>query len=176
MGDTLYLPPSRYNIAKILDRVRTIAENNGMKILKEYNRTWKIAERNGDNIETVRCLTCFGFTDMEIVYKLSFDDNPFFPFDYLKTKITDGTYSADAIYEEFNKDDWFWDCFFSYRASEEDLNEAANIIYNNLMKLPMSKINVEYEKIRVLNTYNSEYHYEKVRSREIKIKVEIEGV
>ena len=60
--------------------------------------------------------------------------------------------------EELKKENWLFDCFFKAGAAYEDIKEAANIIYNNLMATPCS---VQYkEKKRVNNLYNSSYHYE----------------
>lgn len=93
-----------------------------------------------------------------VYYYLQFDSNPFFPFYFNKIKLDNNSYSGDYCMEELKKEDWLFDCFFKAGAAHEDIKEAANIIYNNLMMAPCS---VQYkEKKRVYNLYDGGYHYE----------------
>lgn len=94
-----------------------------------------------------------------VYYYFQFDDNPFFPFYFNKIKLdNNNSYSGDYCMEEFKKEDWLFDCFFKAGADHEDIKEAANLIYNQLMIVPYS---IQYkEKKRVYNLYDGGYHYE----------------
>lgn len=94
-----------------------------------------------------------------VYYYLQFDDNPFFPFYFNKIKLdNNNSYSGDYCMEELKKEDWLFDCFFKAGAAHEDIKEAANLIYNQLMIVPFS---IQYkEKKRVYNLYDNGYHYE----------------
>lgn len=99
-------------------------------------------------------------------YYYQVDDNPFFPFYYIKTEIReDGVYSKDACLEEDTKT-WRHDCFFKFDCSMDDIKEAANMIFDMLVQAKKSFIRIEYTKKRVPNYYNNGYHYEKIYNRE----------
>ena len=95
------------------------------------------------------------------MYTFDVSENPFFDFHYSKTPIINNKYSVDA-YRMEDKKEWLFDCFFSFSASDEDVKEAANLIFNMLVNTKNSEIHREGRKQRVPNTYNSGYHYEMV--------------
>lgn len=97
----------------------------------------------------------------ENYYYFSLDDNPFFPFHYIKTPIKNGNYSADACCME-DKKEWFFDCFLSWNCSDEDIKEAANLIFNMLCLAPFSEIIRDSERQRVPNRYDGGWHYERI--------------
>lgn len=92
------------------------------------------------------------------MYYYSFDDNPFFPFHFVKTPLIDNLqYSIDA-YSQEDKKDWLYDCYIISGCTENDHAEAARHIFDMLMKAPYS---TEYrKKKRVRNYGRSGYHYE----------------
>lgn len=111
------------------------------------------------------------FTLDNMLYYYDTDDNPFFEFHYKKTPIAkDGTVSRDAYLME-DKKEWLYDCFMRFDTSDADRKEAANLIYNMLVKAPVSEIYREKRRMRVPNMYNNGYHYETVYEKERREKV-----
>lgn len=135
------------------------------KKLSEYNKI--------DNTPVVNCFAERRYIMFKIdntYYYLQFDSNPLFPFYYNKIMLDNSnSYSGDHCMEELNKD-WLFDCFFRAGASKEDVKEAANLIFNELLQ---SRYSVQYrEKRRVYNTYDGGYHYEYIPTnphRKVKI-------
>lgn len=100
-----------------------------------------------------------------VYYYYQADDNPFFPFYYVKTPITEKGYSRDACLEEDAKE-WLWDCFFKSECPSEKIIEAAKFIFDMLMNAKNSRIIRDCKKTRVPNTYDSGWHYENVYAKE----------
>lgn len=98
-------------------------------------------------------------------YYFSVDSNPFFPFHYIKTPVNNNKYSQDACCEE-DKKEWFFDCFFSWKCSDADIKEGANLIFNMLCNAPFSEIMRDNRRQRVHNLYNNGYHYETIYAPE----------
>ena len=98
-------------------------------------------------------------------YYYQVDDNPFFEFLYSKTPVKNGKRSRDAVLEE-DKKEWLYDCFLCSGCAAADIREAANLIFNMLVNAKNSTVIRESKKVRVNNTYNSGWHYEKVYSPE----------
>ena len=135
--------------------------------------TAKIKELKSVNNEPIQVthLTYIDFVLDGVYYSYSTDDNPFFPFHIYKTPIKDGKRSADAGAVEDGKE-WLFDCFFSANCAKSDIKEAANLIYNMLIKSKNSPIIRDSRRQRVQNTYNSGYHYETIYSPERFSKVD----
>ena len=136
------------------------------KYLAELKK--EVAELETINNDPVRTLGSIyvGFRLDNMYYSVSFDDNPFFPFHYVKTPIQGDKISRDACSEELNKNDWLYDCFLSYDCSAADRREAANLIFNQIINAPRSEIIRDKTRRRVANTYNAGYHYETVYAPE----------
>ena len=100
-----------------------------------------------------------------VYYYYQVDDNPFFPFYYIKTPITEKGYSKDACLEEDAKE-WLWDCFFKSECPSEMIIKAAEFIFDMLMNAKDSRIIRDCKKTRVPNTYDSGWHYENVYAKE----------
>lgn len=99
-------------------------------------------------------------------YYYQTDSNPFFDFHYQKTPIdVNGTVSRCACLESDPKE-WLYDCFLSADATDADRREAANLIYNMLVKAAPSTIRRDSRRVRVRNQYDGRYHYETVYEKE----------
>lgn len=99
-------------------------------------------------------------------YYYQTDSNPFFDFHYQKTPIdVNGTVSRCACLESDPKE-WLWDCFLRAEATDADRREAANLIYNMLVKAAPSVIRRDSRRVRVRNQYDGRYHYETVYEKE----------
>ena len=99
-------------------------------------------------------------------YYYQTDSNPFFDFYYQKTPIDiNGTVSRCACLES-DKKEWLYDCFFRAEATDADRREAANLIYNMLVKAAPSVIRRDSHRVRVRNQYDGRYHYETVYEKE----------
>ena len=102
------------------------------------------------------------FTYDGAYYKYYTDENPFFDFYYNKYPIENGKYDANRYAVE-DKKEWLFDCFFGAGCSEDDIKEAANMIFNMLVKSAYSE--QDYEKKRVPNIYDNGYHYERIHKK-----------
>ena len=99
-------------------------------------------------------------------YYYQTDSNPFFDFHYQKTQIdVNGTISRCACLENDPKE-WLYDCFLRADATDADRREAANLIYNMLVKAAPSVIRRDSHRVRVRNQYDGRYHYETVYEKE----------
>lgn len=107
--------------------------------------------------------TYISFTFDNNYYSYSVDDNPFFDFYYSKTSIINGKHQTN-VYSDTDKKEWLYDCFFSFSATDADVKEAANMIFNMLATAKNSAVYRDSTKKRVPNTYDGGYHYETIYS------------
>ena len=128
---------------------------------KEIGRLKKI---NNDPIRVTHT-TYISFILDEFYYYYQVDDNPFFDFCYSKTPVKNGRRSRDAVLEK-DKKEWLYDCFFHSGCSDDDIREAAYLIFNMLVSAKNSTIIRDSKKVRVDNTYNSGWHYETIYAPE----------
>lgn len=155
----------RYNHLVEIEKQFPNGNDKRKEAIKEYkDRYERYSSVKNDPIE-IACASWATFTLDNNYYSLSLDDNPFFPFHLIKTRIKEGKYSQDASAEEFSKN-WLYDCFFRCDASEADRKEAANLIFNELIKAKCSPIIRSKKRIRVPNTYDTGYHYEIIYEKE----------
>ena len=140
--------------------------------LEELNRDASAAR---DELETLQAIKCppietrfkswISFVLDNVYYSLSFDNNPFFPFHLQKIKVNNLSYTGDFYLEELNKNNWMFDCLFSFRCNDEEIKEITSLLFNELQAAPLSGEYIETTKKRVPNLYNSGYHYETVTTR-----------
>lgn len=95
-------------------------------------------------------------------YYYDVDDNPFFDFHFQKYPIENGKYDANRYGIE-DKKEWLFDCFFKCGCSDADITEAANLIFNMLVKSNYGQLITERK--RVPNYYNNKYHYENIHEK-----------
>ena len=74
---------------------------------------------------------CFALNGFYYYYSL--DDNPFFDFHYSKTPIINGEINK-SHYCRNDPKTWFYDCLWSWKCSRDDIQTAANSIFNMLQK------------------------------------------
>lgn len=82
---------------------------------------------------TSRLTTYINFVHDGKYYYLTFDENPFFPFHYLKTGINEKGEVRPTYLDEFDKSDWMFDCLFESNVAEADYREIACTIFNKLV-------------------------------------------
>lgn len=128
---------------------------------KEIGRLKKV---NTDPIRVTHT-TYIAFILDGFYYYYQVDDNPFFDFYYSKTPVKNGKRSRDAVLEK-DKKEWLYDCFFHSGCSDDDIREAAYLIFNMLVSAENSTIIRDSKKVRVGNTYNAGWHYETVYAPE----------
>ena len=155
---------NREKIQRIRENNETPNEKQLSYIAKKEKEIIDLELINNDPIQVTQT-TWIDFVLDGVYYSYSMDDNPFFPFHYRKTPIRNGKISRDAVCDECKKE-WLSDCFFSFRASDADVTEAANIIFNMLMNAKNSDIIRDSHRVRVPNVYSSGYHYETVLEKE----------
>lgn len=145
-----------------IDRLSQFEKTDAInKAIAEYTTELEKYKAINNSPVTVTNTDCISFVFDGMYYDYILNDNPFFPFCARKTPITDGKYSLDACSEEVSKE-WKLDCFHYANCSNADRREAANLIFNQLVKMPVSHIRRDGKRCRVSNTYNSGYHYETI--------------
>lgn len=165
-GERLYLRAWEYNTARIITELANIVKNHGGRV-KTTNKAI-ISDRSADKEAepiTVTHTSYISFVLDETYYYYQVDDNPFFDFYYRKTPIKNSKRSRDTGLEA-DKKEWVFDCFFGSNCEQEDIIEAANLIFNMLCNAPMSKIIRGKHKQRVANIYNEGWHFETVYTPE----------
>jgi hypothetical protein len=128
------------------------------------NELEKYLSINNDPIRVTHT-TYISFVLDNTHYYYQVNDNPFFEFYYQKTPVKYNKISRDAVLLE-DKKEWLYDCFFTFSASQSDIKEAANLIFNMLMNAKNSPIRLDSTRRRVPNTYDGGYHYERVYEKE----------
>lgn len=108
-----------------------------------------------------------------VYYSYSLDNNPFFPFHYLKTPIDpkSETYSGDACVEESSKS-WFTDPLIGFGCPDSEIESAAGAILSLLLAAPLSAIRHDIKRTRIPNTYDSGYHFENIPVKERLLKID----
>lgn len=112
----------------------------------------------------IRCrwFTYISFVLDGVYYAINLDDNPFFPFTYQKIRLdSDNCYRGDYYAEELHKS-WLFSSLYRCGCSEDDIKEAACMLYNSLLNGKFSGEHVEKERRRVANVYDGGYHYETI--------------
>lgn len=152
-------------IKEVKDRIKSlesIEETEEIKFAIENLSKELIELESIDNEPiTVTHTSYISFIFDDFYYYYQVDDNPFFDFYYKKNHIKDGKYISNT-YPGKDKQSWWNDCFLSFRCSEADRKEGANLIFNMLVSAEPSEIYREEEERKVPNTYNDGWHWEKV--------------
>lgn len=104
-------------------------------------------------------------------YSFSLDDNPFFPFYYMKTPIENGTYSGDACMENASKS-WAVNALLGFGCPQSEIESAAQAILALLLAAPLSTLRHDTKRTRIPNTYDSGYHFETIPIKERRIKID----
>lgn len=122
---------------------------------------------------TVTHTSYINFAMNGVYYSYSLDDNPFFPFHYLKTPIDpkSETYSGDACMEESSKS-WFTDPLIGFGCPDSEIESAAGAILSLLLAAPLSTIRHDTKRTRIPNTYDDGYHFETIPIKERRIKID----
>lgn len=160
-GERLYLRVWEYNVSRIITELANIVKSHGGRV--KPTNTAIISDRSATEDEpiTVTHTSYISFILDETHYYYQVNDNPFFEYYYNKTPIKNGKRSRDAGLEA-DKKEWVFDCFFGSNCGQQDIIEAANLIFNMLCNAPMSKIIRDKRKQRVANTFNEGWHFETV--------------
>lgn len=130
-------------------------EKENAEILEKYG-----AEANEPIICTHKSYIKFIYNNDYYYYDV--DDNPFFDFHFQKYPIENGKYDANRYGIE-DKKEWLFDCFFKCGCSDADITEAANLIFNMLVKSNYGQLITERK--RVPNYYDNKYHYENIHEK-----------
>lgn len=122
---------------------------------------------------TVTHTSYIDFTMNGVYYSYSLNDNPFFPFHYIKTPIDpkSKTYSGDACMEESSKS-WFTDPLIGFGCPDSEIGSAAGAILSLLLAAPLSAIRHDTKRTRIPNAYDSGYHFENIPVKERRLKID----
>lgn len=166
-GQRFHLNPWEYNACRILSALADVVREHGGNVKPTIPCEVSDRSVNGYNAPiTVTHTTYITFELDGMYYYYQVEENPFFPFFYIKTPIDDGKkFSRDACLEEENKE-WLLDCFFKSECPSEMIIKAAEFIFDMLMNAKNSQIIRDCKKTRVPNTYDSGWHYEYVYAKE----------
>lgn len=143
--------------------VRFIVEHHYLNKLEELRAI------PNDIIVTHTSYISFAMNGLYYSYQL--DDNPFFPFLYLKTPIENGTYSGDACFEDDPKS-WAVNALFGFGCPQSEIETAAQAILALLLAAPLSTLRHDTKRIRVPNTYDSGSHFENIPVKERRLKID----
>lgn len=129
------------SVTEVIYNTEVAAERGQARAEYVANLHRQLDEMNAvDNTPVlVEYTTYISFVMNDLYYYYQFNENPFFEFYYQKTPISAGTTDRDACLME-DKKEWTADILFSYKATDTDIKEAANILYNFLMAAPVSVI------------------------------------
>lgn len=122
---------------------------------------------------TVTHTSYINFAMNGVYYSYSLDNNPFFPFHYLKTPIDpkSETYSGDACMEESSKS-WLTDPLIGFGCPDSEIESAAGAILSLLLAAPLSTIRHDTKRTRIPNAYDSGYHFETIPVKERRLKID----
>lgn len=122
---------------------------------------------------TVTHTSYINFAMNGVYYYYELDDNPFFPFHYIKAPIDpkSETYSGDACMEESSKS-WFTDPLIGFGCPDSEIESAAEAILSLLLAAPLSTIRHDTFRTRIPNAYDSGYHFENIPVKERRIKID----
>ena len=161
------------NKRELEERLNRLQQNteNFSPIINDVKKQLDELEKINNDPITVTHTSYITFVLDDTYYYYQVDDNPFFPFHYIKTPVKNNEFSMDACAEEEPKE-WLYDCFLFRGCANADIKEAANLIFNMLMNAPCSYIRRYYVRQRVANIYDDGYHYENIMEKERFGKVE----
>lgn len=123
------------------------------------------------NLITVTHTSYISFVMNGFYYSFSLDDNPFFPFYYMKTPIENGTYSGDACLENASKS-WAVNALLGFGCPQSEIETAAQAILALLLAAPLSTLRHDTKRTRIPNTYDSGSHFENVPVKECCFKID----
>ena len=120
----LYLHSCNYNMARMMSALANLVKEHGGRV--KPTRQALISDRNCKDAEPIKVThtSYISFVLNDVYYYYQVDDNPFFPFYYIKTPIKNGKYSMDAALEETKKG-WLIDSFWGQHCSESNIHCAA---------------------------------------------------
>lgn len=145
-------------------QLENYTEKRAVYIETQKQKLEKYKSINNEPI-TVTHTTWISFIFDGMYYSYSMDNNPFFEFYYTKTPVKHGKISRDVYSNKDNKE-WLYDCFLGFGVSDEDIKEAANLIFNMLVNAKNSTPYRNSKRVRVANRYDGGYHYENVYEKE----------
>ena len=154
-GQRLYLTAWDFNTCRMLGELAKIVESHGGKVapyphIMANNR---IYEPDAEPISIYgRGYITFNLNGDR--YSFSINDNPFFEHNYSKLRIIGGKIPrGNQVYvTELPRKVWMYDCLFRV-ATDEDVAEIAQYVFDELLKSPYSKVEPERETRRVRVPY-----------------------
>ena len=149
----LYLHSCNYNMARMMSALANLVKEHGGRV--KPTRQALISDRNCKDAEPIKVThtSYISFVLNDVYYYYQVDDNPFFPFYYIKTPIKNGKYSMDAALEETKKG-WLIDSFWGQHCSESNIHCAAEFVFNELSKARMSTVIRDFKRTKVPNLYD----------------------
>ena len=171
---TLYLDAWNYNANRIIKRIeKLVFDMDGCIVssfqneLDNYHYVARFSNYKGEIWTDDKI--CFdsnykGYISFYVngfIYYLQFDNNPFFEHFFTKQASTaDELATQYRVYmDELNKQDFMFDCLFSFDCTDDEIKEISNLVFNQLMNAKPSRVSTT--RRRVYHNYGRNYHYEK---------------
>ncbi len=156
--------------------------------LKEIEKTGEPNEKRREyikaltaNIEKLKALpvgeivvthtSYISFILENIYYSISINENPLFPHHIYKTPVINGYRSQDGYLEEINIGAVV-DALWRRGVPDDEITQAAAILYNICKKANCTRIERDKERKRVPNIYDGGWHYETVYKPERREKLD----
>jgi len=112
------------------------------KALKEYREKLEEAQSFDNTPLILPIYHQITFILDNVYYEYVLDDNPFFDFILWKTPISNNERCV-CLGEIIDDKNWLFDSFFRFSCHDDDIKEAANMIFNLLVKHPLCKVDRE---------------------------------
>ncbi len=139
--------------------------------IKEYTaEIEKLKAIKNDPVRVDR--TYIQFVLGDIYYYFGFPDNPFYDNYFTKTPVINGEKYSRNCYGTKDNKEWLFDSFWRVNCSQDDIKEAANLIFNMLINSKLSEKYRDGKKTRIPNFYDNGYHYETIYEPERFEKIE----
>ena len=160
----LYLSAWNYNACRMLGELAEIVKNNGGKV-KPFRHVMANNREYEPDAEPIQIYgqSWITFQLDGILYGFSIEDNPFFDHRGMKRKIKDGKVLQNVYADLFIPGEkWIYDCMFRV-ATDAEVREIANILFNELVKAPLSEIYHDGKRVKVPNTFDGGWHWKYTR-------------
>ena len=154
-GQRVALTAWEFNTCRMLGKLAKIVENNGGKVAP-YLHVMATNRQYAPDAEPVR-IYGQGYIRFNLdgtQYYWQINGNPLFEHYYTKVRIVDGKIprSNQVYVDEFPRESWMYNCLFQ-TACDADIREIAELVFNELLKAPYSKVEPERETRRVRVPY-----------------------
>ena len=158
----LYLTNWDFNIARMLQRLEKIIDDNGGYFVSYYFTdfdNYELQSRYTNKVIFTHFKNYMNFVLDDVYYYVEISDNPFFDFTIIKYPLDENNYRHYG--EHINKSSWCFDCLLSADCNDDEIKEIANLFFNEIVTAKNCSIvkkrqRVYYSGGRYSYTYKAE--------------------